>query len=904
VLVERRVAPDNREDLAIPCLDRLILSEEIRTLMRNSLQPTWALILLTIGLSTVRAADVPSPESHLGYKPGADFRLANWPTVADYVRKVDLASDRVVVQEMGKTTEGRPLLVAIVSNEATIRDLDRYKKLQKAIADPGEDVEANRFTVLESKPVVLITCSIHSSETASTLMAIELLHELATRNDPATREILDNTILLLVPSINPDGVDKVASWYDQSKGKPWEGEGMPTLYHFYAGHDTNRDWFMLNLKETQHLTRLLYKEWFPTIAYDVHQMGSKGARLFVPPFYDPINPNVDPRINQGIFQIGAHMAADLASAGKKGVLTNAMYDNWMSGGNRTTTHRHNIVAVLTEAASVKLASPIYLDKSDLKGVTRGFSSHEPAANFVDPWPGGWWRLRDIVDYELIAARSLMTLAARYRQQFQSNYLAMGRDAIKKGRDEPPFAWIVPAEQRDPGTAAKLVAILRDSGIKVHSAEFAFTADGVPYPAGSWVLPADQPYRAHLKDVMERQVYPNRIGANGTPEAPYDNAAWTLQLQMGVTSAAVGTRFTYVPSELERSEPPRGLINGSASPEFYTIRNQSNDDFRVLNALLAAGIEVRALRYWAHSGSDNLPAGTMLFKATPEARAVLDRVIPKVSTKVEGRVGLTALPTGELRPITYRLPRVAHYQPWVPIMDEGWARFVFDSFEFPYTVVHDAEVRAGSLSDRFDTILISSISAGIIREGYKADATEPGYVGGLRREGVDAIRAFVRDGGTLVCLEASTQFAIEEFGLPVTNVLRNLKSSEFYSPGSIFHAEAVKSSVADRSITFDDDLTVGMPDEFSVWFDNSQAFELAASKPGDRPNPGRIVANYAKINTLDSGWLLGPEKVQGKAALVKFRHEKGRIILFGFSPHHRGQPHGTFRLLFNSLYPLD
>ena len=234
-------------------------------------------------------------------------------------------------------------------------------------------------------------------------MAMELLHDLATGDDPATREILANTILLLVPSANPDGVEKVAIWYERTKGKPWEGGGMPELYHKYAGHDTNRDWFMLNLKETQLLTRLLYHEWFPTLTYDVHQMGSKGARLFVPPFYDPINPNLDPKIHQSIAMIGAHMAADLAQEGKRGVLTHAMYDNWWNGGNRTTPQRHNMVGVLTEAASVRLASPIFLEKEELRGSARGFADHQPGVNFVDPWPGGWWRLRDIVEYERICA---------------------------------------------------------------------------------------------------------------------------------------------------------------------------------------------------------------------------------------------------------------------------------------------------------------------------------------------------------------------------------------------------------------------------------------------------------------------------------------------------------------------
>ena len=403
----------------------------------------WACACLaTLGsiFSTAQAADVPTPDAHLGFPLGTDYRLVGWPSVVDYYKKVDAGSDRVVVRELGKTTEGRPYLAAFVSSSANMAKLDRLRTIQRTLAQPtsGEPVAHLAELVDESKTVVLITCSIHSNETASTLMSMELLHRLATADDPATAEILDKTILILVPSANPDGVDIVADWYERTKGHPWEGDGLPWLYHKYAGHDTNRDWFMLNLKETQLLTRLLYHEWFPTMAYDVHQMGSRGARLFVPPFFDPINPNLDPRTNQGIFLIGSHMAADLATAGKAGVLTNAMYDNWWNGGNRTAPQRHNIVAVLTEAASVKLASPIFLDRTQLAGATRGFANHDPAVNFTNPWPGGWWRLRDIIDYELIAARSMLTLAARYKGQFQTNYHQLGVESIRKGLTEPPM----------------------------------------------------------------------------------------------------------------------------------------------------------------------------------------------------------------------------------------------------------------------------------------------------------------------------------------------------------------------------------------------------------------------------------------------------------------------------------
>ncbi len=866
--------------------------------MRPHFRPAPALLLLLAG-GFAGAADVPSPEAHLGFRPGADFRLAPWPSVVDYFRKVDAGSDRVVVRELGRTTEDRPYLVAVVSAADTIARLDDHRAAQRPLAWPSE---APGSPPVAGKAVVLVTCSIHSTETASTLMAMELLHDLATGDDPATREILDKTILLLVPSANPDGVDKVAAWYERTKGKPWEGEGLPELYHKYAGHDTNRDWFMLNLRETQLLTRLLYKEWFPTLAYDVHQMGSKGARMFVPPFFDPNNPNLDPKITQGIALVGSHMAADLAAAGKAGVLTNAMYDNWWNGGMRTTPQRHNIVAVLTEAASVKMASPLFIERDQLKGATRGFAGHEPAVNFVDPWQGGWWRLRDIVDYERICARSILTLAGRYKDQFRANQRELGLASIREGREEPPFAWVVPVEQRDPGTASKMVQILHDSGIEVRRARSAFMADGVTYPPGSWLLPADQPFRSHLKDVMERQVYPNRLAANGQAEAPYDVAGWTLPLQMGVTAVPLGTPYRGDFEVVDRVEGPRGGVEGSEKPEFYSIANRANDDFRVVNALQAAGVEVRRLRFPATSGNEELPAGTLLVPATDGARAVFDRVLPGVSTRVEGRVGLTDT-SGSRGPVLLPKSRTGLYQPWVPSMDEGWTRLVLEQFGFPFATLHDADVRAGGLADRFDSILLPSVPARVLREGYKPGESEPAYVGGLGPEGIQALREFVERGGHLICLEDSCNLAIEEFRLPVRNVLKDLKSSEFYAPGSILRCRLEKDGRdhlgGDRSVP----LTAGMPDEVSVYFDRSLAFEAAEAgknSADSRVAHAGMVATYAPANALESGWLLGPEKLQGKAALADVEFGTGHVVLFGFPPQHRGQPHGTFRLLFNAL----
>ncbi len=867
-----------------------------------------AFLLVALAPLVAIAQDVPSPEQHLGYPPGADNHLATWATVVDYFAKLDAASDRVAVETLGESTEGRPMIAVVISAAETIAKLPDYKALQRRLALPDEP-DADRGgpdPVAASKAVVLITCTIHSTETASTFMALELAHQLATADDPATRAILDRTILVLVPSVNPDGVDIVHDWYERTKGKPWEGSGLPKLYHKYAGHDTNRDWYMLNLKETQLLTKLLYREWFPTLTYDVHQMGSAGARLFVPPFFDPVNPNLDPRVSQGIFLIGAHMAADLAVAGKKGILTNAMYDNWWNGGNRTVPQRHNMVGVLTEAASVRLASPIFLEKSELRGSSRGFADHQPAINFIEPWPGGWWRLRDIVDYELICARSILTLAARYKDDFQSNYRAMARDAVAKGRDEPPFAWVVPADQADPGSAADLVRILHDTGIRVRRAESPFTAAGVEYPAGSFILPASQPYRAHLKDMMERQDYPQRLRPDGSPEPPYDVAGWTLPLLMGVEATTIAAPFEAEARDLAEVKPPAGVDESKADDKWLTLDGKSLDDLRLVFAMLEAGVDVRRARRPTYAGDDEVSGGSWLIRSTDTSRRVINENFARLSSRIGGLAGPIQDPTlnpgfdaGNGIPAKQNPPRIAVYQPWVPSMDEGWTRLVLEQHGVPYQSLHNDSIRAGGLRERFDTILIPSIGARTLRDGYDVDETEPAYAGGLGREGADALRAFVEDGGVLVCLEDSCLYAIDELQLPVKEVVRGLKSSEFYCPGSILRLEYPRHGGTEDPGA----ITLGQPPEGPAYFAGSLAFEV------DKGHEPAIVARYAGSKTLESGWLLGADKIQGKAALVDLPLGTGRVILFAFPPQHRGQTRATFRpllqaLLLGGLSPAD
>jgi len=505
------------------------------------------------------AAQVREPEALIGHGVGADYKLARYETIREYFDHVAGNSSRVNVREIGVTTEGRDMFIAEITDDASPAQLEKAMAEQKQIADPRliENDAQERDLIAGAKVVVLINCNLHSTEIASSQMAMELLYDLATGSSPEIREILKRTIIVLIPSANPDGLDKVIDWYERSLGKPWEGTGMPWLYQKYAGHDNNRDWFMLNLTETRLVTRVIYEQWLPNILYDIHQMGNSGARFFVPPFFDPKNPNVHPLNDHMMMIIGGHMGAALNRAGKKGILNSAMYDNWWQGGFRTAAYRHNITGILTEAASVLIASPVFQRKSELRGSRRGMPSYGIATNFPDPWPGGWWRLRDIAEYEKIACMSLFTLTARYHDLIKSNTIRQARDAIERGGNEPPFAWLVPPDQVDSGTAAEMLSILHATGVEVHKAQDEFTADGVQYPAGTYIMYCAQPYRAHLNDMMERQVYPNRSSyPGGPPEAPYDTAGWTLPLQMGVRSVSVNQPFECRAQKLETVTPPQ------------------------------------------------------------------------------------------------------------------------------------------------------------------------------------------------------------------------------------------------------------------------------------------------------------------------------------------------------------
>jgi hypothetical protein len=788
------------------------------------------------------ANSLPTPAAVLGFSPGDDRKIADWNQITDYFSRLDKASDRLAVRSLGQSTLGKPLIAAFISSRENLLALSRYQQIQRRLADPRtlESAAELNFALNSGKVVVAISCSIHSTEIVASQMSMQLAYELAAAQDASTLEILRNTIIILIPSPNPDGIDIVANWYRKTIGTPYEGREPPELYHHYSGHDNNRDWFMLNLKETQSFTSLFWREWFPQIVYDIHQQGMNGSRFFIPPFYDPPNPNIAPLLLRQVGLIGHKVAADLQAANVQGVITNATFDTWWHGGFRTAPYYHNSIGILSEAASARIMSPTTVDSEQLKAArSRGMSSAlEASTNFPDPWKGGQWRPRDIMMLELSATRSILTMAAKYRREFLRNFFELGRRNIAPsvGGDRP-LAYLIPAGQGRDEAVAKLVGTLIQQGIEVfrldkelHAAFgpevlqrtnstseklgtyrriVAHTSGLHEVPAGSYIIFTAQPQRTNVITLFEPQIYPNRVAA-GEVERPYDVTAWTLPLQMGVDAPAV--------LEIKETTEERRLT------------------------LLTNPDEVRR-----------------------------DLALP-VSTS----------PTSPIRNPVGDSVRIGLYRAWMPNADEGWTRFVFDTFNVPYKTVRDADMRAGNLSN-YDVIVLPSQRARDILEGNPAANYPPEYTGGLTQNGVGNLKRFVEAGGALVCFDASCELLIKEFNLPVRNILANEKPVDFYCPGSILSLELERSHPLSR----------GLPQTVDAFFINSSAFEV-------RDPAVRIAARYAGDNLLRSGWLLGGDKLRGKVALAQVSLGRGRIVLFAFRPQHRGQTWGTLPLIWNAL----
>jgi hypothetical protein len=865
----------------------------------RSALPSVLILACLASTGAARAAEIPTPEAFLGHRVGEDRKLAPWPKVVEYLRAVDAASDRISIESAGTSTLGNDLPVVILTSEANQRNLDRYREISRRLAIPEGLSEAEgKALIAEGKTIALVTCSIHSNEVGSTQMALEFVHDVATTQDPELLSWLDGAILLLMPSINPDGQILIIDWYNKNLGTPYEGGSLPWLYHHYVGHDNNRDFYMLTQKESQAVNQILYRRWFPQIFLDEHQMGGTGPRMFVPPQADPLAPEVHSLIFRQADMLGTNMSLRLEEGGKLGVGSNMIFDSYWPGGTRNTAWWKNVTGLLTEVASADIATPVWIEPGELRGGVKGLPEYRRQSNFPSPWPGGWWRLRDIVEYELIATRSFLESAAENREGLLTNFWRLAREATERGRTESPRAWIIPADQHDPVTPALLADLLLRHGVSVQRAEAPVVAGREIFPAGSYVIPAAQPYRQFLLTMLRRQRYPEVVASEGGPIlAPYDVTSWSLPIALGAEVVESDGPFAGTDGSPARLAEVREVIwpggDVAAGAGGWLISHRADTAVTAVNRLLAEKHPV----WWLKSpvaelgaaggpGDFYLPAGS----ATPEE---LSRLSREARVEIRPLAEAPAGPAWRMRPT-----RIGLYKPWVASMDEGWTRFLLERYHFPFENLDNEALKKGTFRGKVDVILLPAVGADILERGEPGaeearrfwEPLPPPYAGGIGAEGGDKLKKWVEEGGTLVALDESADYAIRLLGLPVRNILDRVSEEDFHAPGSMLRIR----------LDPEHPLSHGLRSEEAAYFADSPAFQTS---PPDARYSRRVVASYPESSEdiLISGYLKGGERLEKRAAVVDFRAGKGRVVLIGFRAQHRAQPHRTFKLLWNALY---
>ncbi|MFD2936784.1 M14 family metallopeptidase [Spirosoma flavum] len=863
----------------------------------KSLLLVGAFLLMNL-LAVAQQKAIPKPEETLGFPVGADFKLATYEQSLKYFEKLDEASDLMKLVYVGETSEGRPWYFALISSKKNLDNIDKYRAIAQRLAHPAglSDEEAKKLS-LEGKPLVHIDGGLHASEVAGAQHTISLAYEMLSKaDDPKIKNILDNVVLLLWPSLNPDGQTMVSDWYKSNVGTPYEVAPLPFLYQKYVGHDNNRDAYMLNMIESRVVTRT-WREWEPNIIFVHHQTSPFPSRIWLPPFAEPIASQTPPIIAREVNMIGMAMAQALESNGQKGAThMGTGFDAWYPGYIDYMPVLQNIPAFWTETALYNYATPHFYTVRDFPQDKNEFRIE---SLYSSPWLGGWWRIGDAIAYMQTASLATLDYAAKYGDVLLYNRYQSGRNTIKKYEQEPPYAYFIPQKQRDPVRPVELLRRLAFHGIRIGQLTKDVAFEGRTYLKGTWVIPMNQEFGELTKQLLDVQSYPDlREFPGGPPEQPYDAAGWTLPLQFelnvipattpltadlkGAIQMVSGTAKDWKTDTHKEANPadfiagigfdtnpvssginaPEGRLTGSGT--VVLVNPVENNSFKVIARSLKAG------------GTIKFNKENQRYAISGVGKATLEQWIKEL--------GVTAELTTNAAGAAVK-PRIGLYKPWTASMDEGWTHWVLEQFEFPFATISNADVLAGNLNDRFDVILIASDRMRNIKDGFAKGAVPPAYEGGLGVQGAANLDNFVSQGGTLVCLNESSDYAIDALHLPVKNVVDGINRKDYFTGVSLLEIETDATHP----------VMAGMPARAAVFVDDSPVFATL-----DRFK-GQALAKFALTGSpLRSGYLLGEKFLQGYAASLDVQHGKGHVILHGFRPQWRGQPLGTYRVLLNSV----
>jgi hypothetical protein len=897
---------------------------KLRTVVLTSL-----LLPLSVG------AQITSPRQQFGHDIGEDYFLINYAQLVDYWRKLDRESDRMTMERIGTTAEGRPMRMAVITSPENHRRLTRYRDISARLARAEGLTEAQaRALAREGKAIVWIDGGLHATEVLGAQQIVEFVYEMVSRNDAETQRFLKDVILLAV-LVNPDGMDLVSNWYmRESDPSKRSLSGLPRLYHKYAGHDNNRDSYMAALPETQAIDSILFRAWYPQIMYNHHQTGPEGSVLFAPPFRDPFNYNYDPLIPVAIDLVGAAIHNRFIAEGKPGATmrNGASFSTWWNGGLRTTVYFHNMIGLLTETFGSPTPSEITLVPERLL----------PSASTPYPILPQRWHFAQSLAYELSANRAVMDVASKYREDFLYNIYRMGRNSIERGsrdswtltpklvarvkeavakdsaanpqarRQAPekyvrllhdpelrdPRAYVIRANQFDAQTVVRFINALVKNGITVHRARASFSIGERKYNAGTYVVLTAQAFRPHILDMFEPQNHPDDIPyPGGPPTPPYDNAGWTLAYQMGIQFGRILDALP-VSVQLEKLKGFAPIPAGSVFQEsatWFSWPRLNNDAFAALNRLLRGGDEVYTVTESGEVAGLMLEPGMFVVRADSSTKVRLRSLAAERGMHFQG-FPAPVDPKGMQR---LRLPKIALWDQYGGSIASGWLRLILEQFEFPYDSVFAKDLDAGNLRQRYDVIILPDGARLLADTAVRRPPPINVPPEWQHRVGViteaktlPQLHRFVEGGGTLLALGDAAEIAYQ-LHLPVTNAVvdsagKPLPRSRYYVPGSILRV----------AVDHGSSLAWGMPAHVEVFFDNSPTFRLL-------PDAGRAgmqrVAWFDTPTPLRSGWAWGQNVLDGGVEIATAKIGQGDVILYGPEVYFRSQPHGAFRFLFNGIY---
>jgi len=859
-----------------------------------------ALAILAGNLRAQTASrSIPTPASFFGFQPGTDRELFNYESLIDYMKILADQSPRISMIEIGTSPLGRTMYAAFLSSEKNIRNLSRLKEINRKLAlDPDIPAGERKALYKEGKVFILATLSMHSTEVGPSQSAPLVAYQVATTQDPDLLGWLNDVVYMMVPCHNPDGMDMVVENYNKYKGTKYEGCSLPRVYHKYVGHDNNRDFVTLSQTDTKAIAALYNKTWLPQVMIEKHQMGSTGARYFVPPVHDPIADNIDEQIWNWTWIFGSNMSKDMSVAGLAGVSQHYLFDDYWPGSTETAIWK-NLIGMLTECASAHLATPVFVEKNELSVGGKGLGEYKKSINMPFPWEGGWWRLSDIIQYELATTWSLIKTGSKHHDEILAFRNDLCRREVKKGKTEAPFFYVIPASQRDVSALFGMIDLLNEHGVNVYQCNKPLVYEGRVISKGDYVVPLSQPYRAFIKEVMEAQKFPARhYMPGGELIRPYDITSWSLPLHRGIKSMEIDHPFGELNSALVPVTYPLEKVSGIPGEAKVLVLSASrNDSYHAVFDALQKEIPVK--RVIKESGGLN--PGDFLITLNKKSRKSISSILSDLAADPSY---LNESFKGDATPLT--LPKIGLIETWFSDSDAGWTRFIFDSYSIPFDVLRPADLKEKELGD-YDVLVFPNDSKGVLMEGkyqrgggsYSIPSYDPKYIKGMGKEGLSRLMKFIDDGGVVISWEGSTALFMgvltikhdkenkEEFQLPIRDLSSAMRSSKVYIPGSLLKVNLLKNHP----------LCYGMPATTNVFSRGTPVF--ATSVPHfdmDR----RVVGTYAEDHILVSGYAENEDQLADKTVLAWLKKGKGQLVLFGFNPQFRASTPVNFKLLFNGL----